>query len=225
MEAIEGPSEDPRQRAAATKRGRTKTALIAAATNLFNERGYDETSVDDIAKLAAVGVATAYNYFPAKDAYPRECLAPLLDELVTSTEQDLETGTDVNKAVARHLREATHILRANRKLLIAFVTAYLAHHTPDYAGAGFAKGADEDVWYKLTGQLRKLLEKAAIDGEIQPDMQTLADISDYHTKALVLRVIDHPYESEEETVTFVTDQLISSMYMGQVVEAFKRSNE
>lgn len=41
--------------------------LVAeAAIELFLEQGYDETSVDDIAKRSGISRATFFNYFPAK---------------------------------------------------------------------------------------------------------------------------------------------------------------
>ncbi len=50
----------------AKQRKRRKTAIIDAAKQLVIEKGYHNTSVEDIARKAEVGPATVYNYFGSK---------------------------------------------------------------------------------------------------------------------------------------------------------------
>ncbi|GIF77654.1 TetR family transcriptional regulator [Asanoa siamensis] len=49
------------------KRVRTRQALVAAATTLFERDGYDETTVADIAAAAEIGTRTFFSYFPTKE--------------------------------------------------------------------------------------------------------------------------------------------------------------
>lgn len=44
-----------------------KLAIIDAATESFLEKGYGESSMDDIAQRAGVSKRTVYNHFPGKD--------------------------------------------------------------------------------------------------------------------------------------------------------------
>jgi AcrR family transcriptional regulator len=49
------------------KQRATRERLLIVAQNLFAERGYDRTTMDDIAADADVSRATAFNYFPRKE--------------------------------------------------------------------------------------------------------------------------------------------------------------
>ncbi|MBW6509754.1 MAG: TetR/AcrR family transcriptional regulator [Desulfuromonadales bacterium] len=51
----------------AQKKQQTRRAIEEAAVELFSCKGFDATSMEDIAHAAGVGKATIYGYFPAKD--------------------------------------------------------------------------------------------------------------------------------------------------------------
>jgi AcrR family transcriptional regulator len=57
------------------KKRRQRQAIVDAAADLFRERGYDETRVQDIVDRVAISEATFFNYFPAKDALLHELAA------------------------------------------------------------------------------------------------------------------------------------------------------
>src|SRR6185503_17859702 len=48
-------------------RAEVRRDLVAAAVRLFTERGYDETTIDDIAVAAGVGRRTFFRYFRSKE--------------------------------------------------------------------------------------------------------------------------------------------------------------
>lgn len=50
------------------KKIRTREALIETATRLFLEKGFDGTTVDEIAEAAEVSRSTFFRYFPTKEA-------------------------------------------------------------------------------------------------------------------------------------------------------------
>ena len=52
-----------------------RTQVLAEATRLFAERGYESTSVNDVAAGAGVSVGTLYKYFPDKPALLEAVLA------------------------------------------------------------------------------------------------------------------------------------------------------
>lgn len=48
------------------KKKRTQNEILDAANRLFSKKGYTETTIEEIAELAEVGVGTVYNYFSSK---------------------------------------------------------------------------------------------------------------------------------------------------------------
>jgi len=63
------------------KRERTRQALIDAATDLFERRGYEQTTIADIAAAAEIGTRTFFSYFASKE----DLLFPESDARVQAT--------------------------------------------------------------------------------------------------------------------------------------------
>lgn len=89
--AAPGRSEKPEKAdtaQAAVAKPPMREALVAAAFQLFLERGYEQTTVDDIVALAGVGRRSFFRYFPSKEdvVFPdhERCLADMTAFLAAS---------------------------------------------------------------------------------------------------------------------------------------------
>ncbi|MCL7381750.1 TetR family transcriptional regulator [Streptomyces sp. 35G-GA-8] len=68
----------------------TRQALLDAATTLFAERGFDSTTVRDIAGLAEANQALVFRYFGSKEALFEEVMAEVgRDQLATTPAEHL----------------------------------------------------------------------------------------------------------------------------------------
>lgn len=69
-----------------------REALVTAAFRLFLERGYEQTTVDDIVALAGVGRRSFFRYFPSKEdvVFPdhERCLADMTAFLAAGTDDE-----------------------------------------------------------------------------------------------------------------------------------------
>lgn len=63
------------------KRARTRQALLDVAAELFERKGYDQTTIADIAEAAEIGTRTFFSYFASKE----DLLFPDADVRVRAT--------------------------------------------------------------------------------------------------------------------------------------------
>jgi AcrR family transcriptional regulator len=79
--AIAERSYDLRER----KRTRTRLAIQAEAIRLFAEKGYENTTIEDIAYAAAISPRTFFRYFPTKeDVVIWDEYDPVIEDLVAA---------------------------------------------------------------------------------------------------------------------------------------------
>jgi AcrR family transcriptional regulator len=89
--------------------------ILRAAEMTFSERGYQATTLDDLAVAAKISRATFYSYFPSKE----ELLRRMYRQVIATTQDSLE-------------RIAKEELPAQEKLrrIVRFLVSYLATHKP-----------------------------------------------------------------------------------------------
>ena len=95
-------TEDPppaglRQR----KKARTRALIQEHALRLFHERGYDATTVEQIAEAAEVSPSTFFRYFPTKeDVVMYDVFDPLLIDVFRTQPADLRPLSVVRRAIS-----------------------------------------------------------------------------------------------------------------------------
>ena len=82
----------------------TRTALSAAARQLFTERGYAATSTTEIVERAGVTRGALYHHFAAKDDLFRAVFEQLEDEVTKHVAQEALTSTDPLEQLRRGTR-------------------------------------------------------------------------------------------------------------------------
>ena len=78
------------------KKAKARAEIIAAALGLFEEQGYETTTVAQIMDRADYGLGTFYNYFPGKQELVREAVA---DRLAAARGELLQVMTGVALAI------------------------------------------------------------------------------------------------------------------------------
>ncbi|MER7081990.1 transcriptional regulator, TetR family [Saccharopolyspora kobensis] len=177
------------------KKRRTKQALIDAALRLFDAKGYDSTTVAEIAAAAEVSPATFFNYFATKDEVvfaddaiylellpqafadragesPEDLLLRAIDRLSTAESWSFPLDHELTRIRARLIAEVP-VLRAGALLRNATLQKQLAHALRDACPE-----VDELTAAALTGALL-----GAIDAAMHADLAAWGSTSDVVRRA------------------------------------------
>jgi len=101
------------------RKAKTRAAIISAASRLFHERGYEETSIQQIAELADTGVGTLYGYFGSKDDILREVLQTERDEALERYFASIDERTSYMDRACLAIAALASYLKSNRIILTA----------------------------------------------------------------------------------------------------------
>jgi len=109
------------------KQRATRERLLTVAQTLFADRGYDRTTMDDIAAAADVSRATAFNYFPRKEELLLALVARRRAVIVDLLAREQPEAADVADRLRRVLMSLCDALdtdpAGNRALTLAWVQA------------------------------------------------------------------------------------------------------
>ncbi len=101
------------------RKARTRAAIITAASKLFHERGYEETSIQQIAELADTGVGTLYGYFGSKEDILREVLQTERDEALDRFFAGINERTSHMDRACLAVTALGTYLKKNRTILVS----------------------------------------------------------------------------------------------------------
>src|SRR5260370_33422429 len=111
-----------RQRRSADIRER----LFRAALNFFAQKGFAETTVEDITEAADVGKGTFFNYFPSKDHILLAFVEMQLGKLETAIEMARQTSEPMPKFLRYLGIRLTQEPTRNPAIVRAVLQAYLS---------------------------------------------------------------------------------------------------
>ncbi|MFV0432898.1 MAG: TetR/AcrR family transcriptional regulator [Leucobacter sp.] len=119
------------------RKAATRAKILDAAERLFGERGYADTSIEDISEAADVAVRTIYTHFPSKAAIMLAAFDSWVDTFVAAV---LERPVD--EPVADTVREALRAVEAagwadhpeDRDTPVHPMVGHLHSGAPDIAG-------------------------------------------------------------------------------------------
>lgn len=147
----DGKQTAPRRtsrRTRAEKMEHKREAILAAALDLFSERGFHGTAVPLVAQKARVGTGTIYRYFEDKEALVNALYLEWRHEFGKALFADFDTAPPVREQFRELWRRLTKFARQHPK---ALVFLELHHHSP-YLDAE-SRAAEERLLDVVAGAL------------------------------------------------------------------------
>ncbi|EHR53034.1 transcriptional regulator [Saccharomonospora marina XMU15] len=148
----------------ATRRGRPGydlESVLRVAVDLFNERGYDGTSMEDLARKLGITKSAIYHHVPSKRELLRLAVDRALDDLFGVVEQ-------AEQADGRAIERLESLVRGSVRVLhdrLPFVTLLLrVRGNTDVERAALTRRREFD---RIVAEL---VAEAERDGDIRPDI-------------------------------------------------------
>lgn len=194
-----------------TARGqRTRERLLAAAEQIFGEKGFYAASIHDITQAAGIGQGTFYFYFPGK--------LELFRALIMELSRQLRQVT--SEATAR----ASTRLEAERMALDAFFRFASTHRnlyrlirTAEWVDPGLGR----QYYESFAKAYARVLERAQDRGELRRiDSETLAYVLIGVAESLHMRFVEWEGQAPPEPVlqtvmSFISDGISQRGHRGQ----------
>ncbi|MFE9250049.1 TetR/AcrR family transcriptional regulator [Streptomyces sp. NPDC007088] len=177
----------------ARQRERRRAEIYDVAIELFVERTFEGTTMEDIAERADVARATVFNYFPRKVAFLQEWAVRRRALATKAAYAGDEGASSLRGVLVRYFTEMGRLADASRPVSVAVIIGSV--HTTD-------------IWRKspIAAELAEVAHKAREGGEIAPHVDTdrvgLLLSAAYY-------VILTAWASEEPAPFDLTEELIS----------------
>ena len=209
MDVDEWP-EDPRARAAHTKRIRTRAALIAAADSAFSRHSWAAARMEDIAEAAGVSPATAYNHFPTKHALLGAVYEPYIRGLIRQAEQDIAAGRPVVEALVDQVNALARLSWYHRGLTASFTAAVLDYTIRVGKGPDPDDQADPRILAPINVALLLLIQHGQATGELRSH-PSATEISGMVINLLLVRSINRKEEPPADTADLLLTMLFGAL--------------
>ncbi|NMC78861.1 MAG: TetR/AcrR family transcriptional regulator [Chloroflexi bacterium] len=109
------PKGIPRTNAELDERRRE---IAHTAANLIFEKGFNETSVNQIAKAAGIGKSTLYDFFPNKDEIILYLMAEYLEEVTRNARAIIAGGGSVAERLYQVMHTHLEILMRDKAMIL-----------------------------------------------------------------------------------------------------------
>lgn len=112
MESMGVPGENRMER----KKKKTRQKIIEVALDLFQRRGFGNTTMEQIAETADIARKTLYNHFPVKEAIVDEYVKVISKELAQETLDNLQNLPDTKTRLIAALDKAYAWVETNPEI-------------------------------------------------------------------------------------------------------------
>ena len=170
-----------------------RQAILDAALSLFGQRGYENTSISDIAEAAEVAVGGFYQFFASK----RQVLLVLVDHLLEQFDQ-LFGAPDLTAPLAQLIES---VVRNGLSLDRQYAGAYRAWREASLTDAEI-KALNERVEAWLTARTSLLIQFVKSFPGARPDID--AEATAHIFTALFLSLAQEEAAANEDTIKALT---------------------
>ena len=175
-------------------REESKTKIIAVALQLFSKKGFENTSISDIAKAAGISKGLTYNYFKSKD----ELLEATLLFILRNVVEVLEKGqllTDPFKRLEFFIRTNFELLKKEPDFWKMFIVLSLQRDKKSKAAKIL-----KDYWGRLFENAINIFKEMGHENYLEMAYQYGAMMDGLSMQYILLNDPSFPFDETLEKV-------------------------
>lgn len=156
------------------KKRKTRQAILQSAVNLFRDKGFEQTSVEELARASGIGKGTIYGYFQTKSDILKALCEDKLERLHKKLATDADEGNPVLQQIVRFYMSEFGLIAQDPE----FARLFMQQTT-------FPPDAHMEK-HLANEEICSLVAKARERGELRNDIDLLSIIGHFYGLYLLL---------------------------------------
>ena len=159
------------------QRQEREALILKAAEDVLMEKGYHETSVDEIAARVGIAKGTVYLHFPSKEDLVVAIFERDMQQLLQSIDSTMESMTTAREKIEA-IFDLMHggIMSKRMQFLFSISNSSGLKHLMVEK-----KGCVREIWDQLSARLYLLFEEGKAEGDFDTTLPTLVMLSAFYS--------------------------------------------
>ena len=187
------------------KKEETREIIIDCGVSFFREKGFLETSMEEIAEISDVSKGTLYNYFENKESILVGYFQTIIAEYGKNMKESFTQSKDIKSTLYNLLAFISDIFENDKELAVV----YFKYRMP----SRFDFKADSSQRSGIEKWVLEIIEKAQQDSQLRSDIPALVLTRNFQFLTMSF-FISSIYTEEPFEIEIIKDQLVGLFLNG-----------
>lgn len=187
------------------KKEETRASIINCAVSFFREKGFEETSMEEIAEKSDVSKGTLYNYFENKESILVGYFQTIIAEYGKNMKENFVENKDIRSTLYNLLAFMSNIFKNEKELALIYFKYRMTSR--------FNVKLDSSQRSGIEKWVLEIIEKAQQDGQLRLDIPALVLTRNFQFLTMSF-LITSIYTEEPFEIDIIKDQLIGLFLNG-----------
>ena len=187
------------------KKEETRDSIIDCALSFFKNKGFQETSMEEIAEKSDVSKGTLYNYFENKESILVGYFRAIIAEYGKGIKESFDENKDIKSTLYNLLDFISEIFKNDKELAVI----YFKYRMP----SRFDMNQDSSQRSGIEKWVLEIIEKAQQDNQLRRDIPALVLTRNFQFLTMSF-FITSIYTEEPFEIDIIKDQLIGLFLNG-----------
>lgn len=159
------------------QRQERETLILKVAEDVLMEKGYHETSIDEIAARVGIAKGTVYLHFPSKEDLVIAIFERDMQQLLQSIDSTMDSMLTAREKIEAIFDWMHGGIMSKRMQLLFSISnsAGLRHQLVE------EKGCLREIWDQLSQRLNLLFEQGKAEGDFESTLPTMVMLSAFYS--------------------------------------------